>query len=58
MATGIQRNVIPSPDDRIVVIRGKRVILDRDLAELFGVETKYLNRQVRRNLNRFPEEFL
>jgi len=58
MATGIQRHVIPSPDDRIVVIRGKRVILDRDLAELFGVETKYLNRQVRRNLNRFPEEFL
>ena len=32
--------------------------MDRDLAELYGVETKYLNRQVRRNRERFPEEFM
>ena len=33
-------------------------MIDRDLAELYGVETKYLNRQVRRNIQRFPEEFM
>jgi hypothetical protein len=43
---------------KIILIRGKRVMLDRDLAKLYGVETKYLNRQVRRNIERFPEDFL
>lgn len=43
---------------KIFFIRGRKVMLDRDLAELFGVETKYLNRQVRRNRERFPEEFM
>lgn len=33
-------------------------MLDRDLAELYGVETKHLNRQVKRNIQRFPEEFM
>jgi phage regulator Rha-like protein len=33
-------------------------MIDRDLAELYGVETKYLNRQVKRNIQRFPEEFM
>jgi len=33
-------------------------MLDRDLAELYGVETKYLNRQVKRNVKRFPDEFM
>ncbi len=42
----------------IFFIRGQRVMIDRDLAELYGVETKYLNRQVRRNRARFPEEFM
>lgn len=45
-------------EDRILLIRGQRVILDRDLAQLYGVETKYLNRQVRRNLLRFPAEYM
>lgn len=44
-------------EQKIFLIRGKRVMLDRDLADLYGVETKYLNRQVRRNIQRFPEEF-
>ncbi len=44
-------------ENRIFVIRGERVMIDRDLAELYGVETKYLNRQVKRNLKRFPSEF-
>ena len=45
-------------ENRIYLIRGKKVILDRDLAQLYGVETKYLNRQVRRNLLRFPAEYM
>ncbi|MEN8188124.1 MAG: ORF6N domain-containing protein, partial [Bacteroidota bacterium] len=44
--------------NKIYVIRGKRVMLDRDLAELYGVETKYLKRQVRRNIERFPSSFM
>ena len=39
-------------------IRGKKVMLDRDLAELYGVETKRLKEQVRRNIERFPEDFM
>ena len=42
----------------IHVIRGERVILDRDLASLYGVETKNLKRQVKRNLDRFPSDFM
>jgi hypothetical protein len=44
--------------DRIFEIRGQRVMLDRDLAELYGIETRVLNQAVRRNINRFPEDFL
>jgi hypothetical protein len=43
---------------RIFVIRGKRVMLDRDLAGLYGVETRALNQAVRRNFRRFPEDFM
>ena len=43
--------------DRIVVVRGLRVILDRDLAELYGVSTSVLNQSVRRNQARFPADF-
>lgn len=42
---------------RIFTIRGMQVMMDRDLAELYGVETKYLNRAVKRNIDRFPERF-
>jgi phage regulator Rha-like protein len=45
-------------EQRIFLIRKQRVMIDRDLAELYGVETKYLNRQVKRNIERFPEEFM
>ena len=44
--------------EKIHIIRGKKVMLDRDLAELYGVETKVLNQAVRRNLDRFPEDFM
>jgi len=43
---------------KIYVIRVKKVMLDLDLAALYGVETKYLKRQVRRNILRFPEDFM
>jgi len=43
---------------KIFLIRGKRVILDRDLAELYGVETRTLKQQVRRNIARFPTDFM
>ena len=42
----------------IYLIRGKKVILDRDLALLYGVETKRLKEQVKRNIERFPEDFM
>jgi len=42
----------------ILLIRGQRVMLDRDLAALYGVETKNLNKAVRRNLDRFPADFM
>ena len=48
-ATGIEK--------MILVIRDKQVLLDRDLATLYGVETKRINEQVKRNIERFPEEF-
>src|SRR3989344_511047 len=44
--------------DRIHTVRGIQVIIDYDLAELYGVETKQLNRAVKRNIERFPKEFM
>ena len=43
---------------KIIFLRGEKVLLDRDLAELYGVETKQLKRAVRRNIKRFPEDFM
>ena len=45
-------------ESRIFVLRGHRVMLDRDLAELYGVETRALNQAVKRNHDRFPEDFM
>lgn len=44
--------------ERIYKVRGIQVMIDRDLAELYGVETKQLNRAVKRNIERFPEDFM
>jgi ORF6N domain len=43
---------------RIYVVRGQKVMLDRDLSELYGVPTKALNQAVKRNLERFPQDFM
>jgi hypothetical protein len=45
-------------EQSIHLIRGQKVLLDRDLAALYGVETKTLNRAVRRNIDRFPADFM
>ena len=44
-------------ESKIFMIRGKQDMIDRDLAELYGVETKVINQAVKRNIERFPEEF-
>lgn len=48
----------PQIEKMIYIIRGQKVMIDSDLAVLYGVETKNLNKQVQRNLNRFPEDFM
>jgi phage regulator Rha-like protein len=55
METVVPMDVI---EGKILLIRGKKVMLDRDLATLYGVETRTLNQAVRRNINRFPEDFM
>ncbi len=45
-------------EGKILLIRGQKVMLDRDLAVLYGVETRALNQAVRRNMERFPEDFM
>jgi hypothetical protein len=53
---------LPIPIERIekaiLLVRGQKVLLDRDLAVLYGVETRVLNQAVRRNINRFPPDFM
>ena len=62
MAKNNQTGAIAIPDEvvmsKIYVIRGQKVMLDKDLSELYGVETKRLKEQVRRNIERFPEDFM
>lgn len=45
-------------ENMIYIIREQRVIMDSDLAELYGIETKNLKKAVRRNMNRFPSDFM
>jgi hypothetical protein len=57
----IQKETIVVPEiieRRILLIRGQKVMLDSHLAELYGVETKVLKREVRRNIDRFPNDFM
>ena len=53
---------IAIPDEivinKILIVRGKKVMIDTDLAELYAVPTRRLNEQVRRNIKRFPEDFM
>jgi hypothetical protein len=56
----VMKELIPIENiqSKIYKIRGKHVMIDRDLAEIFGVETRRLNEQAKRNIERFPEEFM
>ena len=57
----MSQNLIISEEtisDKIYFIRNQKVILDRDLALLYGIENKRLNEQVKRNISRFPEDFM
>ena len=62
MKKNIQTNGLALPDEvimnKIYLIRGYKVMLDNDLAELYGIETKRLKEQVRRNIERFPGDFM
>ncbi|MFH1846621.1 MAG: ORF6N domain-containing protein [Candidatus Omnitrophota bacterium] len=55
-----KQTIVPNEriENKIFLIRGQKVMIDKDLAELYGVETKYLKRQVRRNIDRFPKDFM
>ncbi len=55
---GVKSIPVERIDARILAIRGHKVMIDADLAELYGVTTKRLNQQVRRNSERFPEDFM
>lgn len=65
--TAMTKNKKPEPsslvpreniEGKILLLPGKRLMLDRDRAELYGVETKMLKRAVKRNIERFPEDFM
>jgi len=49
--------IIETIKNKIYTIKGKQVMIDSDLARLYGVETKVLNKAVKRNLDRFPKDF-
>ncbi|MGC8530171.1 MAG: ORF6N domain-containing protein, partial [Leptospirillia bacterium] len=49
---------VESITSRIFLVRGQKIMLDSDLAELYGVSTSRLNEQVRRNIDRFPNDFM
>ncbi|MDQ6631696.1 MAG: ORF6N domain-containing protein [Verrucomicrobiota bacterium] len=57
MANKIQRTLLGNIDELILLVRGQKVMLDSDLAKMYGVSTMRLNEQFRRNRKRFPEDF-
>src|SRR3954471_4026126 len=54
----LQLNTEEIIKQRIFIIRGKKVMIDKDLAEIYGVPTMRLNEQVKRNIKRFPNDFM
>ena len=55
-----EKSIVPVEkiENRILLVRGEKVIIDTDLADFYGVPTKRLNEQVKRNSNRFPDDFM
>ncbi|MEO7984775.1 MAG: ORF6N domain-containing protein [Bacteroidota bacterium] len=60
MGKSIRKNILPDEVimNKILLVRNKKVMIDRDLADLYGASTKQLNQQVKRNLARFRAEFM
>ena len=58
MAEATELMTVDNICNRVYVIRGQQVMLDYDLAEIYGYEVKRLNEQVKRNITRFPEDFM
>ncbi|HMK27647.1 MAG TPA: ORF6N domain-containing protein [Chitinophagaceae bacterium] len=60
MSISKKKRIIPDEIvmNKIIVVRGQKIMIDRDLAELYGITTKQLNQQVKRNSKRFPEDFM
>jgi hypothetical protein len=56
--TSLELIAAPAIEKRILVVRGRRVMVDEDLADLYGVQTKRLVEQVKRNVERFPADFM
>ena len=56
----VTKELITTDDIRskVYIIRGQQVMLDKDLADIYGYDVKRLNEQVKRNINRFPEDFM
>ena len=58
MAEGTELMTVDNICNRVYIIRGQQVMFDYDLAEIYGYEVKRLNEQVKRNIARFPEDFM
>ena len=58
MAENTELMTVDNICNRVYIIRGQQVMLDYDLAEIYGYEVKRLNEQVKRNITRFPEDFM
>ena len=60
LSGAVMKTVVPRESivSKIIFLRGEKVLLDRDLAVLYGVETKVLKQAVRRNIRRFPSDFM
>ena len=58
MAESTELMTVDNICNRVYIIRGQQVMLDYDLAEIYGYEVKRLNEQVKRNITRFPEDFM
>ncbi len=58
MSNSLVKIPVERIEKAIYIIRGEKIMLDRDLAELYGVETKVLKQAVRRNIQRFPDDFM
>ena len=58
MVADRDQSIVTPVEQRIYTVRNVQVMLDSDLAEIYGIETKRLNEQVRRNIGRFPDDFM